>query len=110
MVGLLVGKLIGIFGSSWLVIRFTPASRPRGLDWRDLAAVSMLGGVGFTVSLLIAELSLEEHEGLLDTAKAAILLGSAASALIGAALLIRRGRARARENGDGDGGEGAAAA
>jgi NhaA family Na+:H+ antiporter len=110
MVGLLVGKLIGIFGSSWLVIRFTPASRPRGLDWRDLAAVSMLGGVGFTVSLLIAELSLEEHEGLLDTAKAAILLASAASALIGAALLIRRGRARARENGDGDGGEGATAA
>jgi NhaA family Na+:H+ antiporter len=110
MVGLLVGKLIGIFGSSWLVIRFTPASRPRGLDWRDLAAVSMLGGVGFTVSLLIAELSLEEHEGLLDTAKAAILLASAAAALIGAALLIRRGRARARENGDGDGGEGAAAA
>jgi Na+:H+ antiporter, NhaA family len=108
MVGLLVGKLIGIFGSSWLVIRFTPASRPRGLDWRDLAAVSMLGGVGFTVSLLIAELALEEHEALLDTAKAAILLASAAAALIGAALLIRRGRAR--ENGDGDGDEGPAAA
>ncbi|OLT01577.1 Na+/H+ antiporter NhaA [Pseudonocardia sp. CNS-004] len=102
MVGLLVGKLIGIFGSSWLVIRFTPASRPRGLSWLDLAAVSMLGGVGFTVSLLIAELSLADHEGLLDTAKAAILLASAAAALIGAALLIRRGRARARENGDGE--------
>ncbi len=100
MVGLLVGKIIGIFGFCWLVIRVTPASRPRGLSWRDLAAVSMLGGVGFTVSLLIAELSLADHPDLLDTAKAAILLASAAASLIGAAMLIRRGRVRARESGD----------
>jgi NhaA family Na+:H+ antiporter len=100
VVGLLVGKLVGIFGASWVVIRFTPASRPRGLNWRDLAAVSMLGGVGFTVSLLIAELSLADHPGLLPTAKAAVLLASAAASLIGAALLVRRGRVRARENGD----------
>nr|WP_233159220.1 Na+/H+ antiporter NhaA [Pseudonocardia sp. MH-G8] len=101
IVGLLVGKIIGIFGSCWLVIRFTPASRPRGLNWRDLAAVSMLGGVGFTVSLLIAELSLEDQgEDLLDTVKAGVLIASAAASLIGAALLVRRGRVRARENGD----------
>ncbi|MGH8964456.1 MAG: Na+/H+ antiporter NhaA, partial [Actinomycetes bacterium] len=86
VVGLLVGKIIGIFGSSWLVIRFTPTSRPRGLNWRDLAAVSMLGGVGFTVSLLIAELSLEDHPEVLETAKAAILLASAAASVIGAAM------------------------
>ncbi|TWF76986.1 sodium/proton antiporter (NhaA family) [Pseudonocardia hierapolitana] len=106
LVGLLVGKIIGIFGSCWLVIRLTPASRPRGLSWRDLAAVSMLGGVGFTVSLLIAELSLADQGSLLDTAKAAILIASAAASVIGAAMLIRRVRARARENGD----DGAAAA
>jgi NhaA family Na+:H+ antiporter len=100
MVGLLVGKIIGIFGFCWLVIRVTPASRPKGLSWRDLAAVAMLGGVGFTVSLLIAELSLADHPDLLETAKAAILLASAAASLIGAAMLIRRGRVRARENGD----------
>ncbi len=110
MVGLLVGKLIGIFGSSWLVIRLNPASRPRGLNWRDLAAVSMLGGVGFTVSLLIAELSLVDHPDLLETAKAAILLASAAAAVIGAALLVRRVRTRARESGDDDGEGGATAA
>jgi NhaA family Na+:H+ antiporter len=102
VVGLLVGKIIGIFGASWLVIRFTPASRPRGLDWRDLAAVSMLGGVGFTVALLIAELSLADFGPLLDTAKAAVLLASAAASVLGAAMLVRRGRVRARENGDGD--------
>jgi Na+:H+ antiporter, NhaA family len=104
VVGLLVGKIIGIFGFCWLVIRFTPASRPRGLNWRDIAAVSMLGGVGFTVSLLIAELSLEDQGDLLDTVKAGVLLASAAASLIGAAMLVRRGRVRARENGDAEGG------
>ncbi|QYN39973.1 Na+/H+ antiporter NhaA [Pseudonocardia sp. DSM 110487] len=100
LVGLLVGKIIGIFGSCWLVIRLTPASRPRGLSWWDLAAVSMLGGVGFTVSLLIAELSLADQGDLLDSAKAAVLLASAAASVIGAAMLVRRVRVRARENGD----------
>jgi NhaA family Na+:H+ antiporter len=100
MVGLLVGKIIGIFGFCWLVIRLTPASRPRGLAWRDIAAVSMLGGVGFTVSLLIAELSLADHPDILDTAKAAVLVASAAASVIGAVMLIRRGRVRAKENGD----------
>jgi Na+:H+ antiporter, NhaA family len=109
LVGLLVGKIIGIFGSCWLVIRLTPASRPRGLSWRDLAAVSMLGGVGFTVSLLIAELSLADHGSLLDSAKAAVLLASAAASVIGAAMLIRRVRVRARENGE-NGENGASAA
>jgi len=110
VVGLLVGKVVGIFGSCWLVIRFTPASRPRGLSWRDLAAVSMLGGVGFTVSLLIAELSLEDQPALLATVKAGVLLASAAASVIGAAMLIRRGRVRARENGNGEEAGGPAAA
>ncbi len=108
VVGLLAGKIIGIFGSCWLVIRLTPASRPSGLSWRDLAAVSMLGGVGFTVSLLIAELSLADHEELLATTKAGVLVASALASLLGAAMLIRRGRVRARENGDGEQGKPAA--
>lgn len=92
MTGLLFGKIIGILGFSWLAIRITPACRPRGLSWRDMAAVSMLGGVGFTVSLLIAELSLRDQPEVLDSAKAAVLLASAAASLIGAAMLVRRGR------------------
>ena len=55
----------------------------------------MLGGVGFTVSLLIAELALADQGPLLDTVKAAVLLGSAAASLLGAAMLFRRGRAHA---------------
>lgn len=95
LLGLLAGKVVGIFGSCWLAIRLTPARRPAGLGWRDLLAVSMLGGVGFTVSLLIAELSLARHGQLVETAKAAVLLASAAASLIGAALLCRRGRVHA---------------
>ncbi|MBW0114948.1 Na+/H+ antiporter NhaA [Pseudonocardia abyssalis] len=95
MAGLLFGKVVGILGFAWVAIRITPACRPRGLGWRDMVAVSMLGGVGFTVSLLIAELSLADLPEVLDAAKAAVLIASAAAALIGAALLLRRGRVHA---------------
>jgi NhaA family Na+:H+ antiporter len=95
MAGLLVGKVVGILGFAALTIRITPAARPRGLGWRDMAAVSTLGGVGFTVSLLIAELSLGGQPEVLDSAKAAVLIASAAASLVGAALLVRRGRAHA---------------
>ena len=94
MAGLLLGKITGILGAAALAIRFSPAARPRGLGWRDMAAVSMLGGVGFTVSLLIAELSLADQPEVLDAAKAAVLLASAAASLLGAALLVRRSRVR----------------
>jgi NhaA family Na+:H+ antiporter len=92
MAGLLLGKIVGIMGFAWVAIRITPACRPRGLSWRDMAAVSMLGGVGFTVSLLIAELSLVDQPDVLDAAKAAVLIASAVASLIGAAMLLRRGR------------------
>ncbi|MGD9989598.1 MAG: Na+/H+ antiporter NhaA [Pseudonocardia sp.] len=92
VVGLLVGKVVGIFGVSALVVRLVPASRPRGLGRRDMLAVSMLGGVGFTVSLLIAELSLADLPATAEAAKAAVLVASAAAALIAAAMLVRRRR------------------
>lgn len=92
VVGLLVGKVIGIFGVSALVMRLVPTSRPPGLGRRDMLAVSMLGGVGFTVSLLIAELSLADLPATAEAAKAAVLLASAAAALIAAAMLVRRRR------------------
>ncbi|GEL23777.1 Na(+)/H(+) antiporter NhaA [Pseudonocardia sulfidoxydans NBRC 16205] len=92
VVGLLVGKVVGIFGVTALVMRLVPASRPPGLGRRDMLAVSMLGGVGFTVSLLIAELSLAALPATAEAAKAAILLASAAAALIAAAMLARRRR------------------
>lgn len=90
IVGLLAGKLIGIFGAAWLAIRTGLAAKPPGLTWRDLAAVSVLGGVGFTVSLLLAELSLTGDAA--ERAKAAVLLASGAASLLGALALVHRSR------------------
>ena len=86
--GLLVGKLIGIFGFSWVAVRAGLATKPAGVRWPDIAAIAMLGGVGFTVSLLIAELSLSGDAA--ERAKAAVLLASAAASLIASVMLVRR--------------------
>jgi NhaA family Na+:H+ antiporter len=90
IVGLLAGKFIGILGFSWLAVQVKLAVKPRALAWRDMAAVAMLGGVGFTVSLLIAELSLTDASA--ERAKAAVLLASAAASLIAAVALMKRSR------------------
>ncbi len=95
--GLMVGKLVGIFGASYLVVTLTPANRPRGLRWRDMLAVSMLGGVGFTVSLLMTELSLADAPPeVLDATKASVLVASAVAALLASVLLVGRSRAHER--------------
>ncbi|WP_425414587.1 Na+/H+ antiporter NhaA [Pseudonocardia spinosispora] len=93
ILGLLVGKLVGIFGACVLAVTLTPAVRPAGLGWWDMLAVSMLGGVGFTISLLLAELSMGQHAEAVERVKAAVLLSSAVASLLGAALLVLRGRA-----------------
>jgi len=89
--GLLVGKAIGITGGAYLTARYTRAELAPDLAWRDIAAVGVLSGVGFTVSLLIAELSFDGE--LTEEAKAAVLLGSVLSALVATVLLHRRTRA-----------------
>ncbi|HJQ48367.1 MAG TPA: Na+/H+ antiporter NhaA [Amycolatopsis sp.] len=90
LVGLVVGKAVGIFGASALAVGCRIAERPSGLGWRDLGALSLLGGVGFTVSLLIADLALPSAES--DEAKTAVLLASAIASLLGATTLLRRNR------------------
>ncbi len=95
VVGLLLGKMLGVFGFSWAAIRLGLARRPAGLHYRDMFALSVLAGIGFTVSLLVAELSLgglDDGGATLELAKAAILITSLAAALLGSALLLRRGR------------------
>ncbi|MTE12254.1 Na+/H+ antiporter NhaA [Nocardia aurantiaca] len=95
ILGLLVGKTVGIFGSSWLAVRLGIAERPGDLGYRDMFALSVLGAIGFTVSLLVAELALEDvgDGSAAELAKAAVLLTSLAASLAGSALLLRRGRA-----------------
>ncbi|MFC0429552.1 Na+/H+ antiporter NhaA [Kutzneria buriramensis] len=96
VVGLVIGKIVGVLGASALAVTTGLASKPRGLGWRDMAAVATLGGVGFTVSLLMAELALAGDAA--ERAKAAVLLASAAASLLGAALLLRRSRVHRTAN------------
>jgi len=98
--GLLVGKTVGIFGVTWIAIKLGVARRPSGLQWGDLFALAVLAGIGFTVSLLIAELSLGgiEGGGPVEIAKAAVLVTSVIASILGSALLLRRGRAHSKRN------------
>jgi NhaA family Na+:H+ antiporter len=91
VVGLVIGKPIGVFGGAWLVARFTRASLSTSLQWRDIAAVGVLAGVGFTVSLLIGELAFTD-EVLGSEAKIGILAASVIAAGIASVLLLMRGR------------------
>ncbi|MGW6279007.1 Na+/H+ antiporter NhaA [Kribbella sp. NPDC055071] len=90
--GLLVGKAIGVFGGSWLTARFTRAELNSDLAWRDVAAVSVLAGIGFTVALLIAQLAFAADPDQVERAKAAVLIASVLAALIASVLLARRNR------------------
>ncbi|MEU8804453.1 Na+/H+ antiporter NhaA [Spirillospora sp. NPDC048819] len=91
LAGLLVGKTVGIFGVTWLTARFTSAHLNPRLAWTDIAGIGVLSGIGFTVSLLIAELSYTDAAQLTE-AKGAVLLASAAASLLAAVVLGRRNR------------------
>ncbi|HEY0472354.1 MAG TPA: Na+/H+ antiporter NhaA [Kribbella sp.] len=93
--GLMAGKVAGVLGGSWLTARFTRAELNSDLAWRDVGAVSVLAGIGFTVALLIAQLAFEGDAAQIDRAKAAVLVASLLAALIAAVLLFRRNRAYA---------------
>lgn len=113
---LVAGKAVGVFGSTWLATKTRHADLDPSLAWVDVLGLSLLTGVGFTVSLLIAELSFgggalggETAHG--EHAKAAILAGSLAAALLAAVVLRGRNRHYRRieseesvETGDADGG------
>jgi NhaA family Na+:H+ antiporter len=86
VVGLCVGKPVGIVLISWLAVRTGLAKLPEGVSWGILAAGGVLAGIGFTMSLFIAGLALSEP--LLVAAKVGILTGSVLSAVLGFALLL----------------------
>lgn len=90
VLGLVLGKPVGILAGSWIVTRFTRAELDESVSWRDLVGVAILGGVGFTVSLLVADLSFADSRA--EEAKTAVLIASVLAALLGAAILRRRNR------------------
>jgi NhaA family Na+:H+ antiporter len=90
--GLLLGKLIGITAATWLVSRFTRAKLDSDLAWVDVVGVAVLGGIGFTVSLLVGGLAFGEGTAEYDDAKVAVLVGSLLSALVATVILRLRNR------------------
>ena len=85
--GLVIGKVVGVFGSTYLVARFTRARLDTDLAWRDVFGLAMLTGVGFTVSLLVGELAFGVGSERDDSVKLAVLVGSLLSALLASVLL-----------------------
>jgi NhaA family Na+:H+ antiporter len=88
--GLVVGKPLGVLGGAFLVTRFTRAELNDEVTWRDMVGLAILAGVGFTVALLVADLSYDGARA--ESAKTAVLIGSVVAALLAAGLLRRRNR------------------
>ena len=93
MLGLVLGKFLGVFSFSWLAIKLRLVTLPAGADWKSFASVCVVCGIGFTVSMFIADLSYSglgaEGAALLAQAKLGVLCGSVISAVLGCLLLNR---------------------
>ena len=93
IVGLVLGKFLGVFSFSWLAVRMKVVSLPDGTDWKAFASVCVICGIGFTVSMFIADLSYsglgEAGAALLNEAKLGVLCASVLSAVLGCLLLNR---------------------
>lgn len=88
--GLLIGKFVGIFFFTWGAVKLNMAILPPGMNWKNVAGVSLLGGIGFTVSLFIANLSFgTTHPELLNQAKLGVLSGTIIAAVLGYIVLYK---------------------
>ncbi len=92
ILGLVLGKPIGVLLGAGLTARFTRASLAKGLSWLDVAAIGLLAGIGFTVSLLIAELAFEYGSVTQEDAKVGILSASLLAAMLAIVALQLRAR------------------
>jgi len=90
--GLVVGKTLGVFGTTRLIAAVTHAALDASLRWIDVLGVSMLAGIGFTVSLLIGDLAYGEDPSRLAVMKVAVLTGSVLAAILAGILLRIRNR------------------
>ena len=96
VVGLVVGKTIGIFGTAYLLARLTRARLDSDLRWVDVLGVSLLAGVGFTVSLLIGDLAFGIGSARDGHVKVGVLAGSVVASTLAAIVLGLRNRAYRR--------------
>lgn len=89
--GLFIGKQVGIFGACWLAVKAGIAKLPEGTNWLQLYGVTLLCGIGFTMSLFIGSLAFE-HQGMehINSVKVGVLTGSILSAILGAYIISRK--------------------
>ena len=92
--GLLLGKFVGVFGMTWLLVRTGVARLPDGADWPHMAAVALLAGIGFTMSLFIGSLSYADLH-LMNQVRVGVMAGSVTAALLGFGLLMLAGKPKA---------------
>ena len=92
IVGLVVGKTIGITGTTWLITRFRGVNLDSDIAWVDIIGLAVTGGIGFTVSMLVAELSFAAGEAHTEDAKIGIMIGSVTAAICGAVILSMRNK------------------
>jgi len=95
ILGLFFGKMAGIFGTCWLCVKSRLARLPERANWKHIAGVGMLGGIGFTMSIFISILSFGDPT-LVEEAKFAVLAGSLVSGICG--YLFLRLLSRKRDN------------
>jgi NhaA family Na+:H+ antiporter len=95
-IALVVGKVVGVTGFSWLAYKLKIATLPTGLGFREIFGVSFLGGVGFTMALFIAELAFRDH-ALLTTSKIGILVGTLVAGVTGYYILNYQLKKKAAE-------------
>ena len=84
--GLVLGKFVGVMVACWVMLRLGWAALPEGAQWRHMAGIALLAGIGFTMSLFIGGLSFGEGVEM-DAAKLGVLMGSAVAAVAGFGLL-----------------------
>ena len=82
-IGLIIGKFAGIYLFTWLTIKSRLSTLVNGMTWSNLAGISLLGGIGFTVSLFIANLSFGNDAEMLGQAKLGVLFGTAIAGILG---------------------------
>ena len=97
IVGLVGGKILGIVGTSFVLTKLTSARLDPSLRWPDMLGMAAVAGIGFTVSLLVSELSFTAGDPIYDAAKVGVLTASALAAVLGAAILVPRNAMHRRE-------------
>ena len=101
LLGLTIGKPLGITAAAWLAVRSGVAALPSRTGWNHIVGVGFLGGIGFTVSLFITDLAFEGNVAAVDHSKIAVLSASVLASALGATLLLRaRPAVEADSNGD----------